>query len=248
MDTETKHHKKKQPLFSVRSGLIPWPNQWQKKETALKVQLKTFLEQVVESSVWHSRWLNTLAFMEYIGCRKIIKSQHSADLNLMLLQHISEEARHAFHFKKLAYKVSPTPDFQESHMLKGAEAEDYFQSIDHKVEADLNPSTLPVMGPKKHSQKRLNYLYTTWLIEERALMVYNIYNQILKLGDCSTRTFPFNLDFILREEDGHLKTTINFIREQDPDFRARSHRLWDFEQKQFALLLTEWQKTTLDKR
>ncbi len=233
MDTEKQQREKNSRPFFARQGLVPWPDEWQKKEQALEVQLKTFLEQVVQSPARHSHWLNTLAFMEYIGCRKIVKSQDSAGLNLMLLQHISEEARHAFHFKTLAHRVSSTasPDFQESHMLKGAEAEDYFQAIDRKVAEECGVKTT------------LSYFYTTWLIEERALMVYNIYNGILKSGKLGT-TAQFNLDFILREEDGHLKTTTDFIQKKDPDFKERGERLLNFEQNQFTLLLKEWQKLT----
>ena len=278
------------------------PGAWQEKEKALKLKLKVFLEHITQNKEQHSHWLNTLAFMEYIGCRKIIKSQNSADLNLMLLQHISEEARHAYHFKKLAHQISPTdsPNFKAEYTLKGSLAEDYFQAIDHRVEEDLNHSLLYQQQPNKgrsstplsnalnpneelksanqnriktikntkgmNLKNTLNYLYTTWLIEERALMVYHIYNQILKASTRTSSTvsssfsamspseehsrvespprgsqaFPFNLDFILREEDGHLKTTVNLIQKQDPDMKERAGRLFDFEQKQFALLLKEW--------
>ena len=209
---------------SISSTLGPT---YQAKETALKLKLKAFLECVTQNKQKHSHWLNTLAFLEYIGCRKIIKSQNSADLDLTLIAHISEEARHAFHFKKLAHKVSPAdvPNFKEKHTLKGSLAEDYFQAIDHKAEEERFINW----------KATLNYLYTTWLIEERAIMVYNIYNDILK-----TRAFPFHLDFILQEEAGHLKATVQLIHKQDPDVKERAGRLFGFEQKQFTLLLNAW--------
>ena len=209
------------------------------KETALR--LKALLDRVTQNKQTHSHWLNTLAFLEHIGCRKIIKSQNSANLDITLLAHISEEARHAFHFKKLAHKVSPTdvPNFKEEHTLNGPLAEDYLQAIDHKAEEDLslswNKDLKHEPSNKIDLKAPLNYLYTTWLIEERAIMVYNIYNDILK-----NKGFPFNLDFILQEEAGHLKATVQLIRKQDSEIKERAGRLFDFEQKQFVLLLNAW--------
>ena len=239
--TKQKHNKTPTSFVPVRQNLILSSTQWQEKEKPLKAKLKNFLETISQNQQTHSHWLNTLAFMEYIGCRKIIKSQHAANLNLMLLQHISEEARHAFHFKKLAHKVSPvaSPNFKAEHTLKGPLAEDYFQAIDHKVEQSLSDCLTP--KSQASIKTTLNYFYTTWLIEERALMVYNIYNKILK-----TKAFPFNLDFILREEDGHLKATVQWIQKHDPQFKKRSKKLMLFEQKQFALLVQEWNKQILN--
>ena len=173
--------------------------------------MQGFLEKVVQNKVSHAHWLNTLAFMEHIGSRKIIKSQNSTYLDIDLLQHISEEARHAFYFKNLAHKVSPkdTPTFEPQYLIKGDLSEDYFQAVDHKVEEEV--STLP-------DKNILNYLYTTWIIEERAVFLYTVYNKLLLQGTQSlplqgTQSLPlqgtqspqgFNLDFILREEDNHL--------------------------------------------
>ena len=240
-----------------------------------KENLKSFLEKIVQNTKWHTRWLNTLAFMEHIGCRKIVKSQNSTHLSLTLLQHISEEARHAFYFKNLAHKLSPTdcPSFEEQYLIKGKESEDYFQAIDHKAEEDL------IHSPSKNI---LNYLYTTWMIEERAVLIYNLYNEVLtryaerktphphsndrdptkqtryaerktphphsndrdptKQTRYAERKTPrFNLNFILQEEDHHLKTTIQIIRQKDLEFKARKKRLFAYEQNQFAELVKKWQ-------
>ena len=199
------------------------------KEQNIKNTLQPFLEQVVQNKSQHTRWLNTLAFMEYIGARKIIKSQKASTLNHTVLQHISEEARHAFYFKNLAHKLSPADcsDFHETRLIKGAESEDYFQAIDHKAEEELSHS------PAKNT---LNYLYTTWLIEERAVMLYKLYNNILKKNQQ-----PFNLNFILQEEDHHLKTVVELIQKKDPNFKERALRLFNYEQTQFATLIKQWQ-------
>ncbi len=194
----------------------------------LEKDLQFFLQNIVQNKSLHTRWLNTLAFMEHIGSRKIIKSQNSMTLDHFILQHISEEARHAFYFKNLAYKLSPSdcPNFEESYMIKGSSSEDYFQNIDHKAEEELADS------PDK---KLLNYLYTTWMVEERAIVLYELYNQILK-----NNKIPFNLNFILREEDHHLKMVIQIIQQKDPDFKERAIRLFKYERVAFTSLVNEW--------
>ena len=199
------------------------------KKKYIQEDLQSFLETVVQNKNLHTSWLNTLAFMEHIGSRKIIKSQNSATLDHTLLQHISEEARHAFYFKNLAYKLSPAdcPNFEEVYLINGSSSEDYFQAIDHKAEEELSHS------PFKNT---LNYLYTTWMIEERAVMLYELYNQVLKL-----HKMPFNLNLILREEDHHLKTVMQMIQKKDPDFKERSERLFEYETNQFIWLIKQWQ-------
>lgn len=195
----------------------------------IEKQIKSFLNKIVQDKPWHTRWLNTLAFMEHIGSRKIIKSQDSTHLNITVLQHISEEARHAFYFKNLAHRLSPEdcPTFEEDYLINGEASEFYFQSIDHKAEEDLSHSPC---------KKLLNYLYTTWMIEERAIMLYEIYNQILK-----QYSFSFNLNFILREEDHHLKTVTEMIQKTDQDYQKRTERLFEYENASFTKLIKEWE-------
>ena len=205
------------------------------KEKNIRKDLPSFLQVVVQDKRRHTHWLNTLAFMEHIGSRKIIKSQNSTTLDHFVLQHISEEARHAFYFKNLAHKLSPLdcPTFEDMYLIKGSASEDYFQSIDHKAEEEL------VDSPSKNT---LNYLYTTWLIEERALMLYEIYNQMLKSNKMS-----FNLNSILREEDHHLKTVIQIIQKKDFDFKERAKRLFNYERAAFSSLVKQWLTTVLKK-
>jgi len=240
-------------------------------EENIKKPLTIFLEKIIQNKTLHTRWLNTLAFMEHIGSRKIIKSQNSFTLDIMLLQHISEEARHAFYFKKLAHNLSPKDciNFEENYLIKGDKSEQYFQDIDHKVQEDLvnypafsdnkksninqNPLTENNLINKKQSavndsldlEKKtpyssinslLNYLYTTWLIEERAVMLYEEYNKILEQKNMS-----FNLNIILKEEDHHLKTVLEIIQKKDLDFIDRSDRLFKYENSRFIQLLKEWQ-------
>ncbi len=212
-----------------------------KPETTKKLNM--LLSAVTNDTDLHQKWLNTLAFLEHIGSRKIIKSSNSATLNKMMLQHISEEARHAWFFKSLISKVNtqgathlstnttnktPCPTFETQYLLKGSLAEDYFQAIDHKAEEELSAIASPL-------KNFLNYLYTTWMIEQRAMIVYQNYNTILKTKKCS-----FNLQFVLQEEDHHLQTVIQLLKEKDADFNNTTQKLFFYEEQQFNLLLDEW--------
>ena len=209
-----------------------------KKEKSITKNLEGFLEKVVQNKVSHAHWLNTLAFMEHIGSRKIIKSQNSTYLDIDLLQHISEEARHAFYFKNLAHKVSPKDclTFEPQYLIKGNLSEDYFQAVDHKVEEVV--TNLP-------DKNILNYLYTTWIIEERAVFLYTVYNKLLLQGTQShplqgTQSPPFNLNFILREEDNHLLMVKKAIEKKDPNAENRSQHLFTYEEDQFLNLVQHW--------
>ena len=273
------------------------------QDSAIQEDIKAFLQQVVSHPLLHAKWLNTLSFLEHIGSRKIIKSQNSHTLNYVILQHISEETRHALFFKALIHKVNPKscPTFEPQYLLAGDEAEDYFQSIDRYAEKDLSLNKHNLQNYDKHLSLCLNnslkgsdmrfariamairryagkaelalrdlfkqrnshhlqkynlqsrdkyaeksrryhspfeggYLYTTWMIEERAVMVYQIYNQILQ-----QHSFSFNLNFVLQEEDHHLKTVVQVLQKQDPDFKNRTQRLFQYEKNQFTNLLKTWQ-------
>ncbi len=197
----------------------------------MKKELETFLKKLIQNQKIHGKWLNTLAFMEHIGSRKIIKSQDSATLNRNLLEHISEEARHAVYFKHFSQRVSPNqyPTFEEKFLLDGESSEDYFQAIDRQVAEVLHSN-------KNEATLFLNYLYTTWLIEERAMLVYKIYNKILKENH-----FPFNLHVILQEEDHHLKTVLNIIEAKDSHSSDRKKIFATYEEKQFTDLVKKWQ-------
>jgi len=61
------------------------------------------LPEILEKPSIHARMVNTFSMLEYIGTRKILKSQDAPSMTLSLLAHIQEEIRHAQMLKKLAY-------------------------------------------------------------------------------------------------------------------------------------------------
>lgn len=193
----------------------------------MRKTLVDFLNTLVHNPQWHARWLNTLSFLEYIGARKIIKSQEAPHLDLMILEHISEETRHAYFFKGLSNKVWPgaCPNYREEELLAGKASEKYFQSLDRMVTEELGMPTT-----------RLNYLYVTWLVEERAVSVYGLYSQIMRREDRD-----FKLQAILSDENRHLQETRFLIQKLDSKQASARQKLFaEKEEKEYENLLKSW--------
>ena len=69
--------------------------------------LEMFFRRIAEVPALHARFLNTVAMLEYIGARKIMKSQRADMFDMELLSHVSEETRHAWLVKRMAIKLDP---------------------------------------------------------------------------------------------------------------------------------------------
>lgn len=171
------------------------------------------LENIVLKPSVHARWLNTLSFLEHIGTRKIVKSQDSEQLNLMVLEHIAEEARHAFFFKKLAHKIDAASCFsyEEKFLLGGGRTEDYFQRLDRKID-----ETLASQYPDRR-RTFFAYLYVTLLVEERAMSVYRLYEEVLQKNKAG-----LSLRSVLLEEQRHLEQMLELLETHDRHF-AENH-------------------------
>ncbi len=180
----------------------------------------------------HAKFVNTLSLMEYIGARKILKSQPAAGISAELLAHVSEEIRHAHALKKLALRLDPLlTGYEPNQLLAGKSASGYMQAIDRQAEADLKS-----MSNGNGENERLawiNYLYTTLLVEERAGSFYPEYASLL------AELFPAAghaavIHGIIREEESHLRQVVDHLLQDDPDGRARLERLRPVEAKAFA--------------
>ena len=64
------------------------------------MQLASVLENIVNDNLLHSKWLNTLSYMENAGAKKISASEHKEEVTLLILKHAAEEHRHAYYLKK----------------------------------------------------------------------------------------------------------------------------------------------------
>lgn len=152
---------------------------------------KTTIEKLITQPLLHAKFLNTISLMEYIGARKIIKSQLEEQIDMDMLAHMSEEIRHAQIFKKLALKLSlgELTSYEDRHLLVPNEARAYMQGIDRLGERLLI---------KRDSFK--NYLLTTYIVEKRAQAIYPWYEkQMANLG------LQGYLKAIVREETNHLE-------------------------------------------
>lgn len=177
--------------------------------------LDSIIAAIVRDPQLHARWLNTFSFLEYVGFRKIVKSQRAESLTATVLNHALEEGRHAFRLKKLALALGGAgfDSYAPQTLLCGEEAEDYFQDLDHQTEAEFEDRD-------EAEKAKLTYLYVTWLIERRALDVYGLYKKAVAGSEIAQR-----LDGLLAEEDGHLRHVETEIAAGDPDHARRAARL-----------------------
>lgn len=187
-------------------------------------RLEDVVAVVAKDDRLHARWLNTFSFLEYIGFRKIVKSQRAEVINRSLLTHALEEGRHALLLKKLAVKLGGQDfDFYRPETLLCPDAaKTYFQELDHGCDAKF--AHLP-----DTERSKLVYLYVTWLIERRALDVYGRYKNALGYSDVAPK-----LNALLAEEVGHLRAVEAGIAAGDPHHAARSAEFEALESSLYA--------------
>ena len=190
-----------------------------KKTTLLFLKI---LEKIISDKNRHACWLNTLSYLEYIGTRKMLKSLPAPILSRAFLDHIFEEARHSLFFKTLAQKTAQKNlSFKEHELLAGPSASAYFQQVDHynKRFSFSNPV--------------INYLYTSYTVEQRALVIYSLYDEVLK-----RKGFSFSLQPVLNDEKEHLDFVFKKIQKADPLWEKNLEDIHHFEhQKYFSFLI-----------
>lgn len=153
---------------------------------------------IVRSPTLHARLLNSLSLLEFIGARKIMKSQEETFVTPAVLAHATEEIRHAQIIKKLAIKIGGESmhTYESETLLCGEEAKAYIHGIDYKAQT--------VLGEKDSWR---NYLLTTLVVEERAQELYPFYEEVL-----SSLGFGGPIKTIVREEVEHLAEVIERLR------------------------------------
>lgn len=187
--------------------------------------IRFFLQKIIQEPKQHSRWLNTISFLEHIGSRKILATQSGIGMGEMILRHASEEARHAHFFKRMSERISPgsCPDYQTGNLHCGFSAFLYFQRLDGMVLKNLN-----VSGIQGKKQSFLSYLYVTHLIEERADFLYKEYDQVLKENQ-----IPVSLKAVLKEEEFHLAEMQAALITEDPEYGTRYALFQENEKKNY---------------
>lgn len=178
-------------------------------------KLESFIAKIVADPALHARWLNTFSYLEYVGFRKIVKSQRAETLSATILGHACEEGRHALGLKKLAIKVGGREfdSYAPEVLLCGGEAQAYIQGLDKTCDE--------AFAQRPDAERaRLTYGYVTWLVEQRALYVYQTYRQVLGETEIARK-----LTSLLAEEKKHLADIEALLNASDPEFAARSSEL-----------------------
>ena len=129
-------------------------------------------------------WIDLLSQLEYVGCRKIVKSVGFESVSLEVLRHVSEEASHAFLLKSVVEEGG----LRDRSWREGKLAEAgwrYFQSLDQRI------SALP-------ESEGLRYPGVSWAIERRVLVVYPGYLKVTR-----NESLKKALRRILAQEERH---------------------------------------------
>jgi hypothetical protein len=189
--------------------------------------LEGLISQIVADPALHARWLNTFSFLEYVGFRKILKSQRAELLTTAILTHACEEGRHALGLKKLAVKLGGDgfDSYAPQVLLCGEEAEAYFQDLDQFCDEAFADRSAD-------ERVRLAYGYVTWLVERRALDVYGLYKSALGDSEIARK-----LGGLLAEETKHLSDIEALLQAADPAFSTRSKEFEAVENSLYEVFL-----------
>ena len=187
------------------------------------------LQRIVASREAHARFVNTLARLEYVGVRKILKSRRSERIDLDGLQHILDEAVHALRLKKAAVALAGSGDgvftFSDGATLAGNAGEAYLQALDRLAEEML--VDLPA-----DDRSDANYRLTSAAIEVRAQVFYPIYEECLRANGVG-----FSVAAISKDEDRHLEEMAAGLGQALPDWRPRLEAVLGAEETFYARFL-----------
>lgn len=190
-----------------------------------------FLEEVFSSQHKHYLWLKSLSYLEYIGYRKMVKSLSYNEMGKDTFQHLSDEIQHSFMLRRLAddYRGDRPRDPTELEKIPSI-AENYFQTLDSKI----GEWTTDLSGSENH---QLSYLWTSYIIEKRAMKVYPYYFSRLESSPLKT-----TLQKIIKDESEHLSYLENYIQKLSKKYLSSSTDLFVIEENYFSNYLEEMQK------
>ena len=192
---------------------------------------RRLLDRIVVDREVHARFVNTLARLEYVGVRKILKSRRSEQIAIDGLQHILDEAVHALRLKKAAVAlaggagVDSVQTFADDATLAGDAGEGYLQALDRRAEEallDLPPA----------ARAEANYHLTSAAIEVRAQVFYPTYDQCLQANSVG-----FSVAAISKDEDRHLEEMAAGLERTLPEWRRRLEAVLAAEEALFTRFL-----------
>ncbi|RZK50312.1 MAG: hypothetical protein EOO87_19365 [Pedobacter sp.] len=188
--------------------------------------MTSVLEKIVDDNLLHSKWLNTLSYMENAGAKKISASEHKEEVTLLILKHAAEEHRHAYYLKKQLAKLDETvcKTYTNAELLAPNHTKYYLNTLDVQVCRYLKDQ-FKLSG---YDLKFTAYLFVTYAIEVRADELYPIYQEIL-----SAKESRVTVKSIILEEEGHLEEMLNQLREFSPDWEKHAQEIIKIEQQMF---------------
>jgi hypothetical protein len=163
------------------------------RSARLETIYRDFLADTVNSPAQHALFLNMLSLLEHIGSRKIMLSQMGGALSESLLQHLAEETRHAFFFKRQARRFAgqDVAACTDDNTMARSAAAMYFARLDAEISKRVS-----VHCPKPDAL----YLAVSLIVELRACWAYPLYHAALEKAG-----IPLSLKSIIAEEDAHLE-------------------------------------------
>ncbi len=191
--------------------------------------MHNLLQHLVNNNELHSKWLNTLSFMENAGARKISLCEHPSKVDLLQLKHAAEEHRHAYYLKKQIGKISPKScvTYTNDELLAAKATRYYLDILDVKTSRYLK-THFELSG---YALKHAAYLFVTYAIEVRADELYPQYQKVL-----TQNKHKVMVKSIIAEEEGHLEEMILQLQNFHKDWEQHAQAILLMEQS----LFTEW--------
>ncbi len=198
-------------------SISPWTASGMKDNNArFETRVRSFLENIVEDKPYHALFLNMLAMLEHLGSRKIMLSQMDRVMTQDTLQHLSEEARHAYFFKRNAERIAgkSLDGWNDKNTMARIPAAMYFGRLDAGITRKVGADNA--------------YGWVSLIIELRACWLYAIYQEVLEKS-----SDHMSLKSLLAEEDHHLAEMFDICGEDYDTLKSLSahetelfERLW----------------------
>lgn len=151
--------------------------------------VRDFLTRIVNDPKTHAKFLNMLSMLEHMGSRKImVRHMNSPEtLDQDTLQHLAEEARHAYFFKRHAERINDAPmkGWLDDNTMCRVPAMMYFGRMDAGIAKQVGEDSA--------------YGWVSLIIELRACWLYSMYHEVVEAEEVH-----LPLKGLIAEEDGHL--------------------------------------------
>ena len=190
------------------------------------MNIKPILENIVNDTHLHAKWLNTLSYMENAGAKKISASEHKENVNLIILKHAAEEHRHAYYLKKQLDKLGGNlcATYTNEELLTPKQTKFYLNALDVAVCRYLKQQ----FNLSGYALKFAAYLFVTYAIEVRADELYPVYQDVL-----SAAKSKVNVKSIILEEEGHLEEMLNQLKTFSAEWEKHAEVVIGIEQAMF---------------